>query len=195
MNTRKITIRLVPIPDFAEDEYNPGHIECYAKMTELVYRALNLGSIGDFLKEFIAILNIREDIEVRIMRLPSYRSKVFGMDNKGKILDEQLHGRSWKNRPLIDVYPDRLFPDKLSKPLLSVGLRGFILNSSIRTIIHEVLHKSGLNDETRVRELAKHYYKNFRRKHIQAFDDELKPLLKEWKQFNERNGELSQRAR
>lgn len=195
MKTGKITIRLAPIPDFAEDEYNPGQIECYAKMAELVYRALNLDSISDFLKEFVAILNIREDVEVRIMRLPSYRSKIFGMDNKGKILDEQLHGRSWKNRPLIDVFPDRLFPDKLSKPFLSVGLRGFILNSSIRTIIHEVLHKSGLNDETRVRELTKHHYKNFRRKHIQAFDDELKPLLKEWKQFNKRNDELSQRAR
>jgi hypothetical protein len=187
MNTGKITIRLAPIPDFAKDEYNPSQIEYYAKMTELVYRTLNLDSISDFSKELIAILNIREDVEVRIMRLPSHRSKVFGMDNRGKILDEQLHGRSWKNRPLIDVFPDRLFSDKLSKPFLSVGLRGFILNSSIRAIIHELLHKSGLNDETKVRELTEHYYRDFRRKYIQTFNDELKPLLKEWKQFEKQN--------
>jgi hypothetical protein len=143
---------------------------------------LNLNSVSDFLKGLIVTLNIRKDIEVRIMGLPSFRSKIFGINKKGKILDEQLHGRSWKNKPLIDVFPDRLFPDKLSTPLLSVGLRGFILNSSVRAIIHEMLHKSGLNDETRVRELTEYYYKDFRRKQIQAFNDELKPLLKEWKE-------------
>ena len=183
MELGRITIRLAPVPDFTKDEYSPSQIEFYAKITELVYRALNLDSASDFLKGLVVTLNIRKDIEVRIMRLPSYRSKILGINKKGKILDEQLYGRSWKNKPLIDVFPDRLFPDKLSTPLLSVGLRGFILNSSVRAIIHEMLHKSGLNDETRVRELTECYYKDFRRKQLQAFNDELKPLLKEWKEF------------
>ena len=183
MGLGRITIRLAPVPDFAKDEYSPSQIEFYAKITDLVYRALTLDSFNDFLKELVVTLNIRKDIEVRIMRLPSYRSKILGINKKGKILDEQLHGRSWKNKPLIDVFPDRLFPDKLSTPLLSVGLRGFILNSSVRAIIHEILHKSGLNDETRVREIAEHYYKDFRRKQLQVFDEELKPLIREWKQF------------
>jgi hypothetical protein len=187
MNTEKITIRLAPIPDFAKDEYDPSQIEYYAKMTELVYRTLNLDSISDFLKELITILNIREDVEVRIMRLPSYKSKIFGISKKGKILDEQLYGRSWKKKPLVDIFPNRLFPDKLSKPFWSVGLRGLTLNSSIRAIIHELLHKSGLSDEKEVRELTEHYYKDFRRKYIQAFNDELKPLLTEWKQFEKQN--------
>jgi hypothetical protein len=183
MELGRITIRLAPVPDFAKDEYSPSQIEFYAKITDLVYRALNLDSFNSFLKELVVTLDIRKDIEVRIMRLPSYRSKILGISKKGRILDEQLHGRSWKNRPLIDVFPDRLFPDKLSTPLLSVGLRGFILNSSVRAIIHEILHKSGLNDETRVREIAEHYYKDFRRKQLQVFDEELKPLIREWKQF------------
>lgn len=183
MGLGRITIRLAPVPDFAKDEYSPSQIEFYAKITDLVYRALNLGSVRDFLKELVVTLDIRKNIEVRIMRLPSYRSKILGINKKGRILDEQLHGRSWKNKPLIDVFPDRLFPDKLSTPLLSVGLRGFILNSYVRAIIHEILHKSGLNDEARVRELTEHHYRDFRRKQIQAFDDELKPLLKEWKQL------------
>jgi len=183
MELGRITIRLAPVPDFAKVEYSSSQIEFYAKITDLVYRALNLGSFNDFLKEFVVTLNIRKNIEVRIMRLPSYRSRIIGISKKGRILDEQLHGRSWKNKALIDVFPDRLFPDKLSTQLLNVGLRGLILNSSVRAIIHEILHKSGLNDETRVRELTEHYYRDFRRKQIRDFDGELKPLLKEWKQF------------
>jgi len=182
MELGRIRIRLAPIPDFAKVEYSPSQIEFYARLTDLVYRAMNLDSVSNFLKELVVTLDIRKDIEVRIMRLPAHRSRILGIDKKGKILDEQLHGRSWKNKPLIDVFPDRLFPDKLSTPLLSVGLRGFILNSSIRAIIHEILHKSGLNDETRVRELTDYYYKDFRRRQLREFDDELKPLLKEWKQ-------------
>ena len=190
MELGRITIRLAPVPDFAKDEYSPSQIEFYAKITDLIYRALNLDSVSDFLKELVVTLNIGKDIEVRIMRLPSYRSRILGIDKKGRILDEQLHGRSWNNRPLIDVFPDRLFPDKLSAPLLSIGLRGFILNSYVRAIIHEILHKSGLDDEMRVREMAEHYYKDFRRKQIQVFDDELKPLIREWKQFRGRNASI-----
>jgi hypothetical protein len=187
MNTGKITIRLAPIPSFAKDEYHPDQIEYYAKITELVHKALNLDSVRDFLNELIEIRGISEDVEVRIMRLSSYKSKILGIDKKGKILDEQSYGRSWKKKPLVDIFPNRLFPDKLSKPSWSIGLRGLILNSSIRAIIHELLHKSGLNDEKIVRELTEHYYKNFRRKYIQTFNDELKPLLKEWKQFEKQN--------
>lgn len=184
MELARITIRLAPVPDFAKDEYSPSQIEFYAKITDLVYRALNLDSFADFLKELVVTLNIRKDIEIRIMRLPSYRSKMVGINKKGKILDEQLHGRSWKNKPLIDVFPDRFFPDKLCTPLVSVGLRGLILNSYVRAVIHEILHKSGLNDEARVRELTDYYYKDFRRKQLRVFDNRLTPLLKEWKQFN-----------
>jgi len=183
MELGRITIRLAHVPDFAKDEYSPSQIEFYARITDFVYRALNLDSFSNFLKELVVALDIRKDIEVRIMRLPSHRSKIFGISKKGKVLDEQLRGRSWKNKALIDVFPDRLLPDKLSTPLLSAGLRGFILNSSIRAVIHEILHKSGLNNETRVRELTDYYYKDFRRKQLRVFDDELKPLLKEWKQL------------
>jgi len=187
MNTGKITIRLAPIPDFAKDEYHPNQIEYYAKITELVYRAFGLDAVSDFLRELVDILRMNEDIEVRITRLPSYKSKIFGIDKKGKIFDVQLYGRSWKKKPLVDIFPNSFFPNKLSKPFWSIGLRGLVLNSSIRAMIHELLHKSGLNDERKVRELTEQHYKDFRRKYIQTFDDELKPLLKEWKQFEKQN--------
>ena len=43
-------------------------------MTELVYKALNLDSVHSFIKELAERLSINKEIEVRIMRLPSYRS-------------------------------------------------------------------------------------------------------------------------
>jgi hypothetical protein len=183
MNNAKLTIRLAAIPNFAREEYHQDQIEYYAKITELVYKALNLNSVDAFLEELSEILGIGEVVEVRIMRLPAWKSKIFGISARGKILEEQLYGRSWKKKPIVDIFPNRLFPDKLSKPFWSVGLRGLILNSSIRAVIHELLHKSGLSDEKKVRELTEHYYKDFRRKYIQTFNDELKPLLKEWKKF------------
>jgi len=43
-------------------------------MTELVYKALNLDSVHSFIKELAERFSINKEIEVRIMRLPSYRS-------------------------------------------------------------------------------------------------------------------------
>jgi hypothetical protein len=187
MNDRKITFRLASIPIFAKNEYHPNQVEYYAKITELVYRAFGLDAVSDFLRELVEILRMSQSVDVRIMRLPSHKSKILGIDKKGRILDVQLYGRSWEKKPLVDIFPNSLFPDKLSKPFWSIGLRGLILNSSIRTIIHELLHKSGLNDEEKVRELTERYYKDFRRKYTQTFNDEIKPLLKEWKQFEKQS--------
>ena len=121
------------------------------------------------------------------MRLPAYKSKIYGISNKGKILEQQLYGRAWKKKPLIDIFPNCLYPGKKVEPFWNIGLRGFVLNSSIRAVIHELLHKSGLHNETEVRELTDFYYKQFRRKHIQQFDDEIKPLVRDWKKFEKEN--------
>ncbi|MCW4003259.1 MAG: hypothetical protein NWE95_05020 [Candidatus Bathyarchaeota archaeon] len=181
----KITIRLAAIPDFALNEYHQEQIEYYSKFTELVYRALSIDSVSVFLQELIKNLGINE-VEIRIMRLPSFKSKIVGITVKGRILDHQLHGRAWKKKPLIDIFPDCLFLDKFSEPYLNVGLRGYVVNGSIRTVIHELLHKSGLHDEAKVRELTEQLYKEFRTKYIQAFNEEIKPLVKEWKRFEKR---------
>ena len=186
MSNGKIIIRLASVPDFALNEYHQKQIEYYSRFTELIYKALSLSSVDSFLKEFIDILGISE-VEVRVMRLPSYKSKIFGISKKGKILEQQLYGRAWKKKPLVDIFPNCLYPDNDSEPCWSVGLRGFVLNGSIRAVIHELLHKSGLGDETKVRELTEHHYKDFRSKHIQTFDDEIKPLVREWKKFEKQN--------
>jgi len=147
---------------------------------------LSLKSVDSFLEELVDILGTGE-VEVRVMRLPSYRSKIYGITKKGKFLEQQLYGRAWKKKPLVDIFPNCLYPDKCSEPFWNVGLRGFVLNSSIRAIIHELLHKSGLHDETQVRELTEQHYKEFRSKYIQAFDDEITPLVREWKRFEKQN--------
>ncbi|MEX2701668.1 MAG: hypothetical protein Q6368_001150 [Candidatus Baldrarchaeota archaeon] len=90
------------------------------------------------------------------MRLPSYKSRIIGITKKGRIVHEQLRGRSWKDRNLIDIFPDCHFLGKLSKPCWRVGLRGYILNSSLRTLIHEMLHKSGIHDEE-VRKMTEYF--------------------------------------
>ena len=94
-----------------------------------------------------------------------YKSKIIGVTRKGRIVHEQLHERSWKDRNLIDIFPDCHFLGKLYKPCWSVGLRGYILNSSLRALIHEMLHKSGMHNEE-VRKTTEYFYKEFRRKHL-----------------------------
>lgn len=182
MSDGKFKIRLASLPYSAADEYHPQQIEYYSRFTELVYEALRMDSVNSFFKEFIGNLSIGE-VEIRIMRLPSYKSRIFGVSRKGRILEQQLYGRAWKKKPLIDIFPNCYFPDKVSKPSLWVGLRGFVLNGSIRALIHELLHKSGLHDETEVRKLTDRYYKDFRNNYVQRFDIEIKPLIKEWKKF------------
>lgn len=184
----EIKVRLASIPNFAKDEYHPDQIKFYRKISELMHKALNLDPVCNFIKELVEFGNIRKDIELRIMRLPSWKSKIFGIDKKGRIIDQQLHGRAWKDKPLIDIYPDCHFPNKLSKPIWRVGIRGFILNSIIRGIIHEFLHKSGLKDEDEVIEQTKQHYRDFRRKYLKQFDEDVKPLLKEWKDFEKSIG-------
>ncbi len=178
----KIVIRLASVPNFAPNEYHQKQIEYYSKFTELVYKSLSMKPICGFLQELTKNLGIGE-VEIRIMRLPSYKSKVFGISNKGRIIDQQLYGRAWKKKPLVDIFPDCIFPEKESEPYLNMGLRGYIINGSIRTVIHELLHKSGLHNEAEVRELTEGYYREFRKKYIQKFDVEIKPLVREWKKF------------
>jgi len=182
MSKGQITIRLASVPNFALNEYHQKQIEHYSRFTELVYKALSMDSVDSFLDEIIVTLGISE-VEVRIMRLPSYKSKIFGISRKGRFLEQQLYGCAWKKKPLVDIFPNCLYPDKSSEPCWSVGLRGFVLNGSIRAVIHELLHKSGLGDETKVRGLTEHYYKDFRNLYLAKFNDEIKPLVKEWKKF------------
>ncbi len=186
MSKEKITIRLASVPNFALNEYHQKQIEYYSRFTELVYKALSMASVDSFLKELGEILHISE-VEIRIMRLPSYKSKILGVSKKGKILEQQLYGRAWKKKHLVDIFPNCLYPDNDSEPCWSVGLRGFVLNGSIRAVIHELLHKSGLNDETKVRELTEYHYKDFINKYLEIFNDEIKPLVKEWEKFEKLN--------
>ena len=111
-----VKFRLAAVPNFAGYEYHSHQIKFYEKTAELVYKALNLNSVHSFIKELAERLSINKEIEVRIMQLPSYKSRIIGITKKGRIVHEQLRGRSWKDRNLIDIFPDCHFLGKLSKP-------------------------------------------------------------------------------
>ncbi|RJS83385.1 hypothetical protein CW709_01275, partial [Candidatus Bathyarchaeota archaeon] len=87
-----VKVRLASVPNFAEKEYHPDQIKFYEKMTELIYRALTLDSVYNFIKDLVQRLSIKGEIEIRVMRLPSYKSRIIGITNKGRIVDIQLHG-------------------------------------------------------------------------------------------------------
>jgi hypothetical protein len=182
----RITIRLASLPDFALTEYHPIQIGHYLKFTELTFKALSLGSVDSYIRELITTLDI-DNIEIRIMRLPAYKSEIFGITNKGKIIEQQLYGRSWVKKPLIDIFPNCLYPNKTVVPAWNVGFRGLILNCSVCAVTHEVLHKSGFHNECEVRKLASAFFKEFRKWYIQKFDAEIEPLTKEWKAFERNN--------
>lgn len=175
-------IRLAAVPHFANREYHPDQVAFYSKFTDLVFKALKLPSVSKFLEGFAEEICLG-NVEVRISRMPSSRSRVYLSKSEGglQIVKEELKGISIKERGFIHLFPDLIWPNRMMRPIGSVGVRGFVLNSSIRGLIHEMIHLSGIRDEDETRKLTDRYYKAFRRTHIGRFDEEFKPLLKEWK--------------
>lgn len=185
----RVNIWLASKSKYAKAPYHPSQVALYFKFTELTFKALNLPSVSEFMEKLAESLSI-EKADVRILRMPSPRSR-FGLEeNQGKIsiVIEELRGGSWRTNISIDVYPDLLWPVKDQKPSLRLGIRGYVLNSTIRTLIHELLHKSGVHDEAEARRLADHYCKEFRQTHLNRFEEEFKPILKEWKKTEKEMG-------
>jgi len=75
----KVALRLAEIPKFAYEEYRLDQVKFYAKFTEMAYKALNLSSIQSFIDELTERLKI-EGVEVRVMRPPSPRSRIVGIN-------------------------------------------------------------------------------------------------------------------
>jgi hypothetical protein len=167
---------------YAKAPYHPDQVALYFKLTELTFKALNLPSVSEFTEKLAESLGI-EKVDARILRMPSPRSRFKLEEKEGKahIVMEELHGRSWRTNISIDIYPDLLWPIKDQKPSLSIGIRGYILNSTIRAVIHEMLHQSGIHDEGEGRRLTDQHYKSFRSAYLNRFEEEFKSILKEWK--------------
>lgn len=185
----RLNIWLASKSKYAKAIYHPDQVALYFKFTELTFKALNLPSVSEFTEKLAASLGI-EKVDVRILRMPSPRSRFKLEEKEGKahIVIEELRGRSWRTNISIDIYPDLLWPIKDQKPSLSIGIRGYILNSTIRAVIHEMLHKSGVHDEAEARRLADQHYKEFRRTHLSCFEEEFKPILKKWKKTEKKIG-------
>ena len=179
---KRVEIRLASVPRFAEGEYHPDQVFLYSKLTELTYMALNLPSISEFLEVFAEELDL-ELVQVVVNRLPASRSRKIPVLIKGKIrfTGELLHSIALKERSVIVLFPDLLWPARKTRPSWSIGLRGQFLNVSLRAVIHEMLHLSSMNEEDEVRNLTDRHYKVFRRTNLSLFEKEFRPLLKEWK--------------
>ena len=178
---REIRTRLAKIPNFAKTEYHPDQVMLYSKFAEITFKVLNLPFVAEFMEKLAKTLDL-EAVEVRVLRMPAARSKVtlIHRDGKPHLIWEDLKGRFGRKSGLIDVYPDLIWPRRLMKPIGLRNIGGLILNSSIRVLIHEMIHQSGIRDEGEVRRLADQYYEDFKRIYPSRFDEECKPLLKEW---------------
>ena len=180
----RLAVKLTDIPKYVRLEHHPDQVALYSKWTELTFKALRLPSVSEFMENLACTLGL-EKLEVLVMRLPARRSRIELVKKEGKIhlVREELHGGAVRKRDVILIWPDLLWPNKKAKPSWGVGIRGFMLNSMIRAVIHEMLHKSGMRDENEVRELTNQHYKDFRRLYLSRFEVEFEPLLKEWKQI------------
>jgi len=184
MKSSSLHIRLASVPRFCENEYHPTQVKLYSEFTRLVFQALTLPSVSRFIRQLTESLGLGR-IEIRIMRLPSRRSRAAPVLRGGsiRVVGTQLKGRTWVRKRAIDIYPDLLWPDRRCRPSWQISPRGFILNSSIKALIHEILHLSGLRNEDEVGKLTEHHCKTFRTTSLDTFDEELKPLLKIWRQI------------
>jgi len=180
---------LAQIPDFAEEEYNDQQVALYAAYTELTFKALNLKSVLSYLECLSKKLRIKK-VSIRIMRMPASKSMNYLVhrDGKRRLIKRRLKGRHNRRTGAIDIFPYLFWPRRKSKPFASVGVRGHFLNETLRTVIHEMLHKSGLREEEEVRTLADQYTKAFRKACLEPFDEEFEPILKKWKQAEKKLG-------
>jgi len=186
---KRVSIRLAEIPEFAREEYHPNQVAFYSKFTELTFRALNLPSVAEFMDKLAETLNL-QTVEVRVLRMPSSRRSANLVQKEGKthLVIEYRKGLFRRRRSLIDIYPDLLWASRLTEPRERAGIRGFVLNASIRALIHEMLHQSGVHDETEAKRQADQHYKEFRRTHLSRFEQEFKPILQEWKKAEKEMG-------
>jgi hypothetical protein len=185
----RIRIELAAFPEFKREGYHPDTMRLYSKFTELTYRALRLPSMVEFLQELADRLGLSE-IEIKVMRMPPRRTRarVVRPPGKRRIIMEELRALLDKRTGLIKVYPGLEWPRGMMRPIWRVGLRGFVLNHALRGVIHEAIHKSGIEGEDGVRELTERHYRSFRRAHLESFLQELKPLLREWRRFQRELG-------
>lgn len=180
----RITVTLTDVPKYLRFEYHPDQVVCYSEFTELMFKALGLPSVAEFMENLVSALGLGK-LNVLVMRLPARRSRIEFVKKEEKIhfVREELHGAAVRKRDVIFVWPALIWPNKKVRPWGSVGIRGFILNSTIRAMIHEILHKSGVKDENEVRRATERHYKSFRRTYLSRFDEEFKPIVKEWKRI------------
>jgi len=185
----RITIRLAEVPKFAREEYHSDQVAHYSKFTELTFKALNLPSVIEFMEHIAENLTLKA-VQVRILRMPNGGRKASPIQKEGRthLVIEYRKGSFGKRRGFIDIYPDLIWPSRLIKPKERVGIRGFILNSAIKALIHEMLHQSGIHNEAEVRRLTDQLYKEFRRTSLSHFEEEFRPILKEWKRMEKMKG-------
>ena len=185
----RVTFRLAKLPNFAGRVFHPEQVTLYSRFTELTFKALTLPSAVEFMEQLAENLGL-EDVQVRVLRMPAPIRRVDLVQKEGKLhlIGEYRHGGFRVKSGLIDVYPPILYPSRRLKPFRCTGIRGCFLNDTLRVVIHEILHKSGVRDGVEIRTLVDQYYKSFRRTFLSRFEVEFKPILKEWEKTEKEMG-------
>jgi hypothetical protein len=158
----KVKIRLAEVPKFAFHEYNANQLEGYRWLTEITFKVLTLPVVSDFLDAFTDKLGIQGEIEARVCRVPS------AGETRGRLL-----GSHRRMTGAITLYPCSLWADPKMKPDdIPDDLASIFSVDVVETIIHELLHRSGIQDENRVMELEKEPCEEFMRLYSARFSEE-----------------------
>jgi len=184
--SRRVSFRLAQIPDFAEEEYPHQQVALYSAYTRLTFDALSLKTVSKYLDHLSNKLHIK-NVDIRIMRMPASKSANHLVYRKGKrsLVKIRLKGRYSRRTEVIDIFPYLFWPKRRSKPSASVEIQGSFLNETLKTVVHEMLHKSGLTEEKVVRTRVDQYVNAFEKDFLRQFSKEFRPILKKWKQTEE----------
>lgn len=148
--------------------FSEKHVRFYMKYAVLVFKTLRKTPFQKFLKWMIR----RERIEAT--KVTDIHVRVFPLRKKN---GKGLAGKC-SSEGAIHIYPKRLeFCQKLLQDCEKENVYFYIKNRAKATLIHELLHLRYLDDEDKVRELTKKYFRTFI-KHQNIQDSETDGVLK-----------------
>ena len=149
--------------------FSEKHIRFYMKYAFVVFKTLRKTPFQKFLRWMIR----REKIEAN--RVKDIHVRVFPLRKKN---GKGLAGKCSSSQGAIYIYPKRLeFCQKLLQDCEKKNVYSYIKNRAKATLIHELLHLRYLDDEDKVRELTKKYFRTFI-KHQNIQDSETNGVLK-----------------
>jgi hypothetical protein len=155
------------VPRFAAEEYDDQQLEWYRILTDITYRTLNFPSVSAFLDTFTEKLGIKDEIAARVYRVPS------AGQTRGNLL-----GKISRRTGVIIIYPPLIWTDTKEKPdYLPDGAMGRVCSEAIVTVIHELLHRSGVIDHDELNQRMKAPCDEFMRLYVDQYGQEFHAMF------------------